>query len=71
MWLAQQGRPKDSMNPIEMLCFIDFRGMGALEFKPPAIKENLNTFSAELDTLVNVSQKMLYQRESFLIYLIE
>jgi len=22
MWLAQQGRPRDSMNPVEMLCFI-------------------------------------------------
>lgn len=34
MWLAQQGRPQDSMNPIEMLCFIGTRGMGALEFEP-------------------------------------
>ena len=32
MWLAQQGRPQDSMNPVEMLCFIGSRGMGALEF---------------------------------------
>ena len=22
LWLAQQGRPQDSMNPVEMLCFI-------------------------------------------------
>ncbi|MEP6613439.1 MAG: HipA N-terminal domain-containing protein, partial [Mucilaginibacter sp.] len=25
-WLAQQGRPADSMNPVEMLCFIGKRG---------------------------------------------
>ena len=31
-WLAQQGRAQDSMNPVEMLCFIGTRGMGALEF---------------------------------------
>ena len=30
MWLAQQGRPLDSMNPAEILCFIGSRGMGAL-----------------------------------------
>lgn len=34
IWLAQQGRPQDSMNPVEMLCFIGTRGMGALEFEP-------------------------------------
>jgi len=31
-WLAQNGRPPDSMNPVEKLCFIGSRGMGALEF---------------------------------------
>jgi len=34
LWLAHQGRPQDSMNPVEMLCFIGTRGMGALEFEP-------------------------------------
>lgn len=29
LWLAQQGRPQDSMNPVETLCFIGTRGMGA------------------------------------------
>src|SRR5690606_33320208 len=29
LWLARQGRPADSMNPVEMLCFIGKRGMGA------------------------------------------
>lgn len=33
-WLARVGRPADSMNPVEMLCFIGQRGMGALEFEP-------------------------------------
>ena len=26
VWLAQQGRPPDSMNPVEMLCFVGRRG---------------------------------------------
>lgn len=33
-WLASQGRKPDSMNPVERLCYIGRRGMGALEFEP-------------------------------------
>lgn len=39
LWLAQQGRQLDSMNPVEMLCFIGTRGMGALEFEPTTLKK--------------------------------
>lgn len=65
LWLAQQGRPQDSMNPVEMLCFIGSRGMGALEFEPTSLKENVRTFSIEINNLVDIAQKMLYSRESF------
>jgi len=65
LWLAQQGRPQDSMNPVEMLCFIGSRGMGALEFEPTTIKESKKTFSIEIDSLVDIAQKMLSKRESF------
>ncbi len=64
-WLAQQGRPQDSMNPVEMLCFIGTRGMGALEFEPSSIKENKNTFAIEIESMVDMAQRMLYQRASF------
>src|SRR5665213_1907627 len=39
-WLARTGRPQNSMNPVEMLCFIGKRGIGALEFEPavPGLK---------------------------------
>jgi serine/threonine-protein kinase HipA len=65
MWLAQQGRPQESMNPVEMLCFIGSRGMGALEFEPTTIKESKKTFSIEIKSLVAIAQKMLSKRESF------
>lgn len=65
LWLAQQGRPQNSMNPVEMLCFIGTRGMGALEFEPAVLKENKRTFSIEIDSLVSTAQKMLDQREAF------
>ncbi|MBC7759617.1 MAG: type II toxin-antitoxin system HipA family toxin [Phormidesmis sp. FL-bin-119] len=65
LWLAQQGRPQDSMNPVEMLCFIGSRGMGALEFEPAVLKETKRTFPIEIENLVATAQKMLDQREAF------
>ncbi|HEY5498823.1 MAG TPA: type II toxin-antitoxin system HipA family toxin, partial [Bacteroidales bacterium] len=65
MWLAQQGRSPDSMNPVEMLCFIGKRGMGALEFEPTTFKENKRTFSIDIQNLVEIAQKMLAKKEGF------
>jgi len=33
-WLARQGRTADSFNPVERLCYVGSRGMGALEYRP-------------------------------------
>ncbi len=66
LWLAQQGRPMDSMNPIEMLCFIGTRGMGALEFEPNTLSENKSAFSIEMDSLVGVAQKILNKKQAFI-----
>jgi serine/threonine-protein kinase HipA len=65
IWLAQQGRPPDSMNPVEMLCFIGTRGMGALEFEPASLPENKRTFSIEIDSLVDIARQMLAKKELF------
>lgn len=65
LWLARQGRPQNSMNPIEMLCFIGSRGMGALEFEPSVLKESKRSFSLEIDDLVATAKRMLDQREAF------
>jgi serine/threonine-protein kinase HipA len=69
LWLAQQGRSQDSMNPVEMLCFIGTRGMGALEFEPVVFRENNRTFNIEIDSLVSTAQKMLNQRLAFAVNL--
>jgi serine/threonine-protein kinase HipA len=66
LWLAQQGRQLDSMNPVEMLCFIGTRGMGALEFEPTTLKESKRTFSLEIDSLVDIAQKLLSKKEKFI-----
>lgn len=65
IWLAQNGRPQNSMNPVEQLCFIGARGMGALEFEPTQMKVSKQTFSVEVKTLVDVAQKMLADRAGF------
>ena len=62
IWLAQEGRPPDSMNPVEQLSFIGARGMGALEFVPTKFKAAKETFSIEIKSLVDMAQKMLSHR---------
>ena len=64
-WLAQNGRPADSMNPVEKLCFIGSRGMGALEFEPAQFRSSKNTSHIEIDSLVNIARKMLSKRVNF------
>lgn len=64
-WLAQNGRPENSMNPVELLCFIGTRGMGALEFEPTQLKTSKRAFDIEIDSLIGISQKILNKREGF------
>jgi len=64
-YLAQNGRPPNSMNPVEQLCFIGERGMGALEFEPSELTTTKQTFNVELSSLVQSAQKMLGKRTSF------
>jgi serine/threonine-protein kinase HipA len=64
-WLAQNGRAADSMNPVELLCFIGTRGMGALEFEPAVLKDRKLPFAIELDSLVHTAKKLLTEKSSF------
>ena len=65
LWLAQRGRSQNSMNPVELLCFIGTRGMGALEFEPVTLKESKRAFSVEIDSLVDIAQRMLSRKDGF------
>lgn len=65
VWLAQYGRAENSMNPVEMLCFIGTRGMGALEFEPAQFVSGKRTFDVSLDDLVAITQKILNVCSSF------
>lgn len=64
-WLVQNGRPTDSLNPVELLCFIGKRGVGALEIRPTLRSETGTASTLELDSLVAIANKILNTRESF------
>ena len=42
VWLQKQGRSLADFSPIERLCYMGSRGMGALEFEPARRKAKLN-----------------------------
>lgn len=64
-WLARNGRPANSMNPVELLCFTGKRGMGALEFEPVIPKTSNTATTIELDSLINIAQEILSGRQDF------
>lgn len=64
-WLASNGRPSDSMNPVELLCFIGTRGMGALEFEPVLPKSNNRSTRIELSSLIKIAQEILTGKQQF------
>ncbi|SEF44870.1 type II toxin-antitoxin system HipA family toxin [Algoriphagus boritolerans] len=64
-WLSQNGRPTDSLNPVELLCFIGKRGVGALEIKPSLRSESGVATNLEIDSLVRMANKILNAKESF------
>lgn len=64
-WLAQQGRSPQDLNPVETLCFIGSRAMGALEFKPRLSLFEQPTEALELDNLVHIARQMMLEKASF------
>ncbi len=64
-WLATQGRPSNELNPVETLCFIGSRGIGALEIQPATGKEFKRSSPLELDGLISMANKILDTRNNF------
>jgi len=63
VWLAQQGRPENSLNPVELLCFIGQRGMGALEFEPVLKSKESSSYTFELSSLIDATKAILAKKE--------
>lgn len=62
-WLALTGRT--SGNPVESLCFLGQRCMGALEFEPATGPASDGNMKFEIDSLVDVAREALSRKESF------
>jgi serine/threonine-protein kinase HipA len=62
-WLINNGRAANSMNPVELLCFIGKRGMGALEFEPVMPRTNNQSTKIELAKLIEIAQVILSNKK--------
>ena len=61
-WLTKQGRQSDSLNPVEILCFIGKRAMGALEIEPDIPKDSGKSSALHIDSLIKVADDILNKR---------
>ncbi|MBL7940745.1 MAG: type II toxin-antitoxin system HipA family toxin [Flavobacteriales bacterium] len=62
-WLTEQKR--ELANPVEKLCFLGHRGMGALEFEPSHAELEASSEALQVDELVRVARRVLTEREKF------
>lgn len=61
-WLATQGRLPGSMNPVERLCYIGPRGMGALEFEPSNAASKSADRTVDISALTKLANRVVDQR---------
>lgn len=62
-WLRQQGRSPADFSPVERLCYLGNRGMGALEFRPALRRRDSKSERVEVDRLVELASAALARRE--------
>ncbi|MGB6485807.1 MAG: type II toxin-antitoxin system HipA family toxin [Steroidobacteraceae bacterium] len=63
-WLATQGRTAESFDPVERLCYIGTRGMGALEFAPATGPRPRRSTRIRVDALVALASEILTHRNA-------
>ncbi|MDP3920351.1 MAG: type II toxin-antitoxin system HipA family toxin [Candidatus Omnitrophota bacterium] len=64
-WLESEGRRVESFNPVERLCYIGERGIGALEYEPSQGPKVSGAHSLHVDALVALASEILTKQESF------
>ncbi len=60
-WLAETGKRPEDFNPVDRLCYIGRRGIGALEFGP-AIRRPTRAKRLEVARLVELANRVLDER---------
>jgi len=70
-WCRQQGRSPDEFSPVERLCYIGNRGMGALEFRPGLRDRPSRAEKVDVGRLVDLASKVLSHRKNLSVDLDE
>ena len=60
-WLAETGRSPEDFNPVDRLCYIGRRGVGALEFEP-TLRKQTGAKKLEVARLVDLANRVLDER---------
>lgn len=68
-WLLREGRNRADFNPVERLCYIGQRGMGALEFRPAIRNTTRGSVPIEVAALTELAQNVLDLRDGLKIRL--
>lgn len=68
-WLVREGRDVGSFSPVERLCYIGRRGMGALEFRPAVRSMPRGAVTVEIEHLVALAQQVLDERDGLRVSL--
>lgn len=62
-YLSKHGRKLDELTPLERLCYLGTRGMGALEYQPDMEQRHLNEpIAIQVSDLVDVARHVLQAR---------
>jgi len=68
-WLARQGRAKEDFSPVERLCYIASRGMGALEFRPALRPQEKKAVPIQIEEIIKLAQYVIDNRTEMLVNL--
>ena len=60
-WLADTGKRPEAFNPVDRLCYIGRRGIGALQFEP-ALRKQTRAKKLEVARLVDLANQVLDER---------
>ncbi len=63
-WLVRIGRSAADFSPIERLCYIGLRGMGALEFRPSVRARQGGSIPVDIEELVSLANRALAEKKT-------
>lgn len=68
VWLQQRNRSAGELDPVEMLCYVGSRGMGALEFEP-AMGDAATGDAVQVEHLAQLAESALARRRAIVGHL--